>query len=237
MSPQHDQPSARPPVRTFKPRRRPLSPERSAQWDRLAPRFCLPETGGAFDAAATFGRSAPLVLDIGIGAGESTLDMALADPTVDVIGVDVHTPGIAASLARIDEFDLSNVRLVHGDALVFAGRLPPGTVHAIRIYFPDPWPKARHRHRRITTGERVGRLVELLAPGGTLHVATDIDDYVATTQRACDDHPDLAGGVIERPPWRPTTRYERKGLAAGRTATDLLYTRVANGARHHARRG
>ena len=162
--------------------------------------------------------------------------MALADPTVDVIGADVHTPGVAASLVRIDELGLSNVRLLHGDALVFCGRLRPASLDAIRIFFPDPWPKARHRHRRITTAERVDRFADLLAPGGTLHVATDIDDYADTTRRACDQHPGLEGGVVERPAWRPQTRYERKGLAAGHSTTDLLYTHVAQGARHHARR-
>jgi tRNA (guanine-N7-)-methyltransferase len=210
-------------VRTFKPRRRPLSAERAALMARLEPTWCVAETGAMFDPVAAFGREAPLVVDIGIGLGDTLTAMAAAEPDTDVIGIDVHTPGIASTLARIESMRLTNVRLVHGDALVFLDRIATRGLAGIRIYFPDPWPKARHRHRRMTSDEHVDRFVRLLAPGGFLHVATDIDDYAAQTARVCDARPDLAGGVIARPDWRPVTRYERKGVAAGRTITDLLY--------------
>ena len=214
-----------PPVRTFKPRRRPLSSARAALFDRLAPEWCLDEAGPELDPIEVFGRAAPLVLDVGIGLGDSLTTMAAAEPDVDVIGADVHTPGIASSLARIEELGLINVRLVHGDALVFLHRLPPGSLTGIRIFFPDPWPKARHRHRRMATPEHVERFVRALAPGGWIHLATDIDDYALQMQRVCDARDDLTGGVIDRPDGRPVTRYERKGLTAGRTSTDLVYRR------------
>jgi tRNA (guanine-N7-)-methyltransferase len=213
-------------VRTFKPRRRPLTPERAALMARLEPRYCVAETGESFDPIATFGRPAPLVIDIGIGFGDTLTTMAADEPHVDVVGCDVHTPGIASTLARIESMGLVNVRLLHGDALVFLDRIEPGTLAAIRIYFPDPWPKARHRHRRMTSEPNVDRFVRLLAPGGTLHVATDIDDYAVQTTRLCDTHPDLVGGVIDRPDWRPVTRYERKGLDDGRHPVDLLYRKL-----------
>ena len=193
--------------------------------ERLAPVWCLDETGPTIDPVVTFGRSAPLFVDIGIGFGDSLTAMARSDPDHDVVGCDVHTPGIASTLATIDEHGLTNVRLVHGDGLEFLGRLEPGTLAGIRLFFPDPWPKARHRHRRMASEANVDRFVRLLEIGGTLHVATDIADYAVQTERVCGAHPRLAGGVIERPGWRPVTRYERKGLAAGRSATDLVYTR------------
>jgi tRNA (guanine-N7-)-methyltransferase len=215
-----------PDFRTFKPRRRQLTPARADLLDRLAPAWCADEVGGTIDLAELFGRRAAVVLEIGIGLGESLTTMAERDPATDVIGVDVHTPGIASSLARIESSGLRNVRLVHGDALVFVRRLAPASLAGIRIFFPDPWPKVRHRHRRIVSAENVERFVELLAPGGTLHVATDIDDYVAQTLQVCGRHHELGGGVIERPDWRPVTRYEAKGLDAGRNSTDLLYRRT-----------
>ena len=170
-----------------------------------------------------------VVLDVGIGFGDSLTTAAAADSAVDVIGADVHTPGIASTLARIESMGLSNVRLVHGDALVFLDRLQPGSLAHVRIYFPDPWPKARHRHRRITSAANVDRFVALLRTGGTLHVATDKDEYAAATRRTCDAHVELAGGVIDRPDWRPVTRYEAKGVAVGRIVTDLLYRKVGPG--------
>lgn len=219
--------TTRPPVRTFKPRRRPLTRERQALFERLAPTWCIDEAGDRFDPVAEFGRSAPLVLDIGIGFGDTLTTMAVAETHHDLIGGDVHTPGIASTLARIESMGLTNVRLVHGDALVFAERLRPGSLAGIRVYFPDPWPKARHRHRRMASGANLDRFVRLLAPGGFLHLATDIDDYAVQAQRVCDSHPELAGGPVERPGWRPVTRYERKGLAAGRTIVDLMYRRTS----------
>lgn len=216
-------------IPTFKPRRRQLTPARSALLERLEPELCVDEEGGRFDACAEFGREAPLVLDIGIGYGDSLTTAAADEPDVDLIGADVHTPGIASTLARIEAMGLTNVRLVHGDALLFADRLAPGALHGIRIYFPDPWHKARHRNRRMASLENVDRFVVLLSIGATLHVATDTDDYARQVARLCDAHSDLVGGVIARPAWRPETRYERKGLDAGRTVTDLLYRRIAPG--------
>ncbi len=217
-----------PPIRTFKPRRRPLTPARAAQFEELAPRWCLDESGGSddsFDPVAVFGRTAPVVVEIGIGFGDTLLAMAEADPGIDLIGIDVHTPGIAASLVGIDARGLTNVRLVHGDALDFLDRVAPGALAGIRLFFPDPWPKARHRHRRMVASGRLRRLVDVLAPGGELHIATDIDDYALHARRECDAEERLVGGVVERPESRPITRYERKGLTAGRSVTDLRYLR------------
>ena len=214
-----------PAFRTFKPRRRQLTPARAELFERLAPIWCLEETGGLLDPEAVFGRLAPVVLEIGIGSGDALTTVAAADPSVDVIGADVHTPGIASTLARIELLGLTNVRLVHGDALVFVGRLAPASLAGLRIFFPDPWPKVRHRHRRIVSELNVDRFVSLLRPGGTLHVATDIDDYVDQIVRVCADHPDLDGGVVDRPDWRPVTRYETKGRSAGRGSTDVMYRR------------
>ena len=194
--------------------------------ERLAPTWTLAEVGDELDPVAIFGRTAPLFLDIGIGAGDSLTSMAAAAPEHDLIGCDVHTPGIASTLARIETMELTNVRLVHGDALVFLDRIPSRSLAGIRIYFPDPWPKVRHRHRRMASEANLARFVGLLAPGGSLHLATDIDDYAAQAERVCDAHPMLDGGRIHRPAWRPVTRYERKGEAAGRTSVDLLYRRT-----------
>jgi tRNA (guanine-N7-)-methyltransferase len=213
-------------VRTFKPRRRQLTPARAALLDRLAPALCLAPEGDRFDPAREFGRSAPLVLDIGIGFGDSLTTAAAAEPDVDVIGADVHTPGIASTLARVEMMGLTNVRLVHDDALRFVERLAPGSLAGIRIFFPDPWHKARHRNRRLASQTNIARFALLLEPGGTLHVATDIADYAAQVERLCAIAGSFEGGRVPRPVWRPETRYERKGLDAGRTVTDLIYRRT-----------
>jgi tRNA (guanine-N7-)-methyltransferase len=215
-----------PPVRTFKPRRRSLSHGRAEVFERLAPVFTLAEDGPLLDLDAEFGRQAHAVLDIGFGIADSLLTMAAAQPDLDLIGVEVHTPGIAGALAGIEEHGLTNVRLVHGDALQFVSRVPLGSLTGIRIFFPDPWPKARHHHRRLVSDDKVAKLVALLETDGWLHLATDNDDYAEHMRLVCDAHPRLTGGPITRPATRPMTRYEQKGIEAGHTVVDFWYNRV-----------
>ena len=216
----------RPPVRTFKPRRRALTPRRAELFERLAPRFTLEDQGPLLDLADVFGRDADVVLDIGFGIADSLLAMAIAQPELDVIGVEVHTPGIAGALAGIERYGLSNVRLVHGDAVLFLDRLTERSLTGIRIFFPDPWPKARHHHRRLVRDVIVDRLVALLRTDGWLHLATDNDDYAEQIQRVFDANPALRGGPMPRPPDRPVTRYEQKGIDAGHHVVDFRYARV-----------
>ena len=219
--------SDHPPVRTFKPRRRSLSSGRAEVFERLAPQFTLAEEGPLLDLDDVFGRRANVVLDIGFGIADSLLTMAAAQPDLDVIGVDVHTPGIAGALAGVEEHGLTNVRLVHGDALQFISRVPCESLTGIRIFFPDPWPKVRHHHRRLVRDDVVARLVALLRTDGWLHLATDNDDYAEQMQAVCDATAALRGGAIARPHERPLTRYEQKGIEAGHTVVDLWYNRVA----------
>ena len=215
-----------PPVRTFKPRRRSLTPRRAELFERLAPIYTLADQGPTLDLDATFGKPANVVLDIGFGIADGLLAMARAEPALDVIGIEVHTPGIAGALAGIEQHGLTNVRLVHGDALLFLERLPDRSLTGVRIFFPDPWPKARHQHRRLVRDDVVAQLVTLLRPGGWLHLATDNADYAAQMRSVCDANAALVGGPIPRPAERPLTRYEQKGVDAGRGAVDFRYRRA-----------
>ena len=184
-------------------------------------RFGLAVDGPVLSLPAEFVGDGPFVLDVGFGAGEALIELGRARPEECVIGVEVHTTGLAAVL----EAGLPNVRVVDGDVLDFLPRLAPASLDEIRIWFPDPWPKQRQRHRRLIRPDVVARLVALLRNGGRLHLATDSTDYSLQMQQVCAH---LDGGVIDRPPWRPVTRYESRGLAAGRTPVDLIYTLKRN---------
>jgi tRNA (guanine-N7-)-methyltransferase len=164
-----------------------------------------------------------VVLDIGFGAGEALVELAETRPSEHVVGIDVHTPGIAAVLDVIESRGLRNVRVVDGDVLDFICRVPRRSLAAIRTFFPDPWPKHRQRGRRLIRPDVVAQLVPLLRVGGALQLATDAPDYAAQMQAVCDAHPALRGGVVRRPSWRPSTRFEQRGLDEGRSPVDLLY--------------
>ena len=214
-------------ARTFKPRRRRMSATRSAAFERLLPLYGLDVEGPSTTTEKIFGRSAPVAVEIGCGAGEAAIASAIAQPEIDLIAADVHTPGIARLMVDVESAGLGNVRVIHGDALEFLNRLPTHSIDEIRIWFPDPWPKPKQRQRRIVTHAIMTRLVPWLVEGGRLRMATDIVDYAEQMLEVCSSHPELAGGVVDRPPDRPITRFEHKGIDAGRVVTDLEYVRQA----------
>lgn len=227
-------------VRTFHPRRSALGPTRQDALDRMWPRlgFSVHDDAqppplladGALDVETLFGRSAPLVVEIGPGMGEAVVAMAAADPDRDYLAVEAHVPGVANLLVMLDQLGMTNVRAAHGDAVeLLAHRIRPGTLDAVHIFFPDPWPKARHRERRLVQPVHVALIRSRLRMGGTLHCATDWAPYAAAmleTFAADEGLVNPFGGFAPRPARRPVTNFERRGLAAGRQVADVIVTRV-----------
>ncbi|MBB6034432.1 tRNA (guanine-N7-)-methyltransferase [Phytomonospora endophytica] len=217
-------------VRTFQPRRGRVSDRHEDALARLLPVYGVDES---FEAATAFGRSAPLILEIGSGMGQATAEMAAADPGRDYLAVEVHPPGIANLLWLVEERGLRNVRVFDGDALDFArGTLPEASLAALHVYFPDPWPKPRHHKRRIIQAGHVELLRSRLAPGGVFHCATDWAEYAERMLKVLTADPELentAEGFAARPGHRPVTKFERRGVAAGREIFDLVFRRVQGG--------
>jgi tRNA (guanine-N7-)-methyltransferase len=185
---------------------------------------------GALDTTGWFGRAAPVVLEIGSGMGESTASMALDAPDVDHLAVEVYQPGLAQLLWRIEQAEITNLRLLRGDAHPLLSRhLAAGSLHAVRVYFPDPWPKRRHHKRRLVRPEFVALVASRLVSGGMLHLATDWEPYAQEMLAACTAEPALhntAGhGFAVRPAWRPVTKFEQRARDEGRAVRDLLFTR------------
>ncbi|MFN2495129.1 MAG: tRNA (guanosine(46)-N7)-methyltransferase TrmB [Pseudonocardiaceae bacterium] len=220
-----------------------LTPGQQHAWDRNWERLGryiadLPE--GPLDTAAWFGRTAPVVLEIGSGMGESTATMAARAPDVDHLAVEVYRPGLAQLLLRAEQAGLTNLRLLRGDAHeLLTEHVAAGSLHGVRIYFPDPWPKRRHHKRRLVRPEFVALVASRLAPGGTLHLATDWEPYAAEMLAACAGEPALsnaagagrggvAGGFAARPQWRPISKFEQRALDEGRVVRDLLFSRKAS---------
>jgi tRNA (guanine-N7-)-methyltransferase len=164
------------------------------------------------------------VLEIGFGMGDTTAATAATDPGRDYLAAEVHTPGIGNLLALVRERGLTNIRVAHGDAMELVHRLAPGSLDAVHVFFPDPWPKARHHKRRLIRAGNVALLRERLRPGGVLHCATDWPHYAGAMLETLAADPFLvADDPVAR---RPVTKFERRGERAGRPISDLVYRRA-----------
>jgi tRNA (guanine-N7-)-methyltransferase len=224
------------PIRSFVLRGGRMGPGQQRALDELGPRFVLPHDGQPLDLEQAFGRRAPCVLEIGFGMGDATAQIAAAHPHLDYLGVEVHVAGVGALLKRIGEQGLTNIRIVQHDAVeVLRDGVKPGTLDAVHVYFPDPWHKARHHKRRLIQPPLVALLASRLAPGGLVHCATDWEPYAQQMLevlraepllRPTSAHPPEPDGFTPRPPWRPPTKFEQRGLRLGHGVWDLLFERT-----------
>jgi tRNA (guanine-N7-)-methyltransferase len=194
----------------------------------LMDRWSLDADGAVVDPVEVFGRRADLVLDIGCGMGDSTRAQAAHDPASDVIALDVHTRGIATLLRGIESDGLDNVRVVLGDAVEFVEqRVAPESLAGVRIYFPDPWPKARHQKRRLSQPEFVRLLSERRCQGGFVHCATDDGAYAEQMLEVFDVEPSLRVWTqVPATARRPVTKYERRARRLGHPIRDIYVTRT-----------
>ena len=200
--------------------------------NELWPKYGIADSAGPVDLRALFGNDHPVVLEIGFGNGDATWRMALASPGENFLGVEVHRPGIGHLLLKLEEHRLLNVRVACADAVEFVrGRLKDESLLAVRMYFPDPWPKRRHHKRRIVQPAFVDLLACKLRPRGILHLATDWEPYAehmldVIAANSAFRNLSQRGDYCSRPDWRTDTRYERRGQRLGHPVYDLLYERV-----------
>jgi tRNA (guanine-N7-)-methyltransferase len=206
-----DQAVARRSIRSFVVRAGRMGTGQIRALETLGPRFVLPFAPQPLNTPLAFGRSAPVVLEIGFGMGAATAQIAQARPDTDFIGVEVHTPGVGALLKLIDETGLSNLRIVQHDAVeVLEQMITPASLAGVHIYFPDPWHKKKHNKRRLIQPPLVALLASRLAPGGVLHCATDWQPYAEQMLEVLGAEPLLANtaeGYAPRPDYRPLTKF------------------------------
>lgn len=229
------------PATSFRSRRSALSDAQRKIWERRWPDLGL-SLGAApdgpeeprLDTRAWFGRQAPVVLEIGCGSGTSTLAMAKDEPNIDVIAVEIYRRGLAQLLSAIDREQVGNIRLIRGNGIDVLQRLiAPGSLTGVRVFFPDPWPKARHHKRRFLQTGTVGLIADRLLAGGVLHVATDHAGYGEHIAEVGDAEPRLTrvgpGSRLPISIGRPTTKYETKAYEAGTAVNEFTWFRSDTG--------
>lgn len=198
-------------------------------FEDFGPRFVLPYAPVPLQAPAAFGRTAPLVLEIGFGMGEATAHIARVRPDDNFLCCEVHEPGVGALLKRIGEQGLTNIRILQHDAVeVIDYMLPEGSLDGVHIFFPDPWHKKKHNKRRLIQPPLVAKLAARLKPGGYLHCATDWEPYARQILQVLSAEPRLqntAEAFAPQPDYRPLTKFENRGLRLGHGVWDVVFAR------------
>lgn len=216
-------------IRSFVHRRAHITPSQEAALERLLPLWSITYKNQPLSLEHTFGRQAPTVLEIGFGMGETTQKIAQSRPEDNFLGVEVFNAGVGALLKRIDDEQLTNIRIIQHDAVeVVRDMLEPGTLAGIHIYFPDPWPKKRHHKRRLIQSAFIELLASRLAPGGYIHCATDWENYAEQMLAVLSAEPLLKNQHADyapRPDYRPLTKFENRGIRLGHGVWDLIFTR------------
>jgi tRNA (guanine-N7-)-methyltransferase len=219
------------PIRSFVLRQGRMSDAQKRYVDELLPRFGIAYRAGALDHASVFGRSAPVVLEIGCGMGVTTAQIAAARPDTDFIGIEVHGPGVGNLCKLIEAQGLTNLRVMQHDATeVVRDMIAPDSLAGVHVFFPDPWPKKRHHKRRILQPAFVSELAKRLAPGAYLHCATDWEEYAVHMLAVLGAESLLentSSDYAPRPDYRPLTKFEVRGMRLGHGVWDLIFRRRA----------
>lgn len=217
-------------IRSFVRRTGRVTTGQAKAFEDLGPRYLLNYQNTPLDAQAAFGRTAPLILEIGFGMGEATAHIARVRPDDNFLCCEVHEPGVGALLKRIGEHDITNIRILQHDAVeVLEQMLPEGCLDGIHIFFPDPWHKKKHNKRRLIQSAFVAKLTARLKVGGYIHCATDWQPYAEQMLEVLDAEPLLrntAEGYAPQPDYRPLTKFENRGLRLGHGVWDVVFRRV-----------
>jgi tRNA (guanine-N7-)-methyltransferase len=204
-----------------------ITPAQQEARDNLWAKFGVEFQESEIDLGTLFPSSQPIVMDIGYGMGEATWQIAKANPSTNYLGVEVHMPGVGKLMARLDEYELTNVRLIERDVFeVFYYMVKDSSLDGVHLFFPDPWPKKRHFKRRIVNERFLSDVAAKLKPGGYLHIATDWVPYAEWIKEVFSNTKLFTGGVVDRPDWRPLTRFEGQGISKDHAVNDFRFLKA-----------
>jgi len=204
-----------------------ITPAQQEARDNLWAKFGVEFEESQIDLGTLFPSSQPIVMDIGYGMGEATWQIAKANPSTNYLGVEVHMPGVGKLMARLDEYELTNVRLIERDVFeVFYYMLKDSSLDGVHLFFPDPWPKKRHFKRRIVNERFLADVAAKLKPSGYLHIATDWVPYAEWIKEVFSHTKLFTGGVVDRPDWRPLTRFEGQGISKDHAVNDFRFLKA-----------
>ncbi len=214
-------------IKTYVLRAGRMTAAQEKAYNELSPQWCIPFENKKINFIDVFGNTNPIVVEIGFGMGDATVALAEANPNINYLGIEVHTPGVGKVLSEIKRKNLHNLYLIEYDALeVLSTMIGDNCINGFHIFFPDPWPKKKHHKRRMVQRPKTNLFAQKLAPGGYLYFVTDIIEYAEFALEELNLTEGLKNkydGFAERQNWRAQTKFERKGLNAERMITELFF--------------
>lgn len=209
--------------RTYRLRGSRITEAQANARQRLAPLYEIIERT-TIDPKSCFANPSRVIMEIGFGMGEATALIAQAHPEDGFLAVEVHPPGVGKLMARLEDHQLTNVKIISEDVhVVLEKMIPDSSLDGIHLFFPDPWPKVKHHKRRIVTDDFLHLVAPKLKDGGFFHAATDWVPYAEWIKSVFSKSDLFTGGEVARPDWRPLTRFEGQGLDKDHRVTDLRY--------------
>ena len=213
-------------IRTYRLRGSRITGPQQSALDKYWDAYGIEYSTEFLNITSLFPTADEVVLEIGFGMGEATALIARDFPNTGYLAVEVHKPGIGKLMARVEDLGLANIRIIEGDAHpIITTMIPDKSVDGVHLFFPDPWPKKRHNKRRIINAEFLALIHPKIKDGGFFHIATDWVPYAEYIEEVFAASPLFTGGVVERPEWRPVTRFEGQGITKDHQVTDLRYTK------------
>ena len=213
-------------MRSYRLRGSRITRSQASALERFWPEYGVEIPEGKLDLPALFPDSKKIIMEIGFGMGEATALIGSDFPHDGFLAVEVHFPGVGKLMARIEELGLKNIRIMETDVHpLFEEHLEDEGLDGIHLFFPDPWPKKRHQKRRIVNPDFLLLIAPKIKPGGFIHIATDWVPYAEVIEEVFAASEIFEGGVVDRPEWRPLTRFEGQGITKDHQVTDLRYTR------------
>ncbi|MCC2645506.1 MAG: tRNA ((46)-N7)-methyltransferase TrmB [Burkholderiales bacterium] len=216
-------------VKSFVLRAGKITPGQQRAIDNILALHSIGYVSHLVDLNIIFGRDNPKIIEIGFGMGKSTSQMALANPEYDYLGIEVHPPGIGSLLMEIEQYNISNIKVMRHDGVkVIKDMIMDNSIYGFHIFFPDPWHKKRHNKRRIIQAHFIDLLCTKLKPGGYIHLATDWEDYAIWMLDILNSNKRLINtsktkDYVPRPSQRPETKFEQRGISLGHGVWDLIF--------------
>jgi len=218
-------------IKSFVLRSGRMSPAQKRSYETLFSLYAIKgDEKGSIDSHSLFGNGGPLHIEIGFGMGRATAAIALKNPGINYLGIEVHKPGIGRLLWDIEKMSIKNIRIIEGDATeILTNKIPDNSVSAFHIFFPDPWPKKRHYKRRLVKRPFTDLLAAKLLPGGYVYMVSDWADYADWALRELSATPALANkypAFSEPQQWRPETEFEKKAWLKNHEIWELFFLKI-----------